>query len=183
MFRPLLLTALLFAMPLASYAQVLILGGSAGKECYTAVKLNPFPSTRHERTCSDSIESGTLDRINLAGTFVNRGIIRMRMGRHEAALEDYARAERIMPNSGPLFLNKGAALIGIGDFDGALVALNRALALETQDPHAAYFNLGVAHELLGDINSAFQSYQTALELRPDWRLPSQALERFTVVRE
>lgn len=183
MFRVLSLTYFLLAMPLFASAQVLIIGGGAGKDCYQAVKFNPLPSPRHERICSDAIESNSLDRTNLAGTYINRGIIRMRMGNYETALSDYALAEKLGPNRGALHLNKGAALIGTGQFEAALLSLNRALELETQDPYAAYYNLGLAHENLGQAETAYRNYQTALELRPDWELASRALERFTVVRQ
>ncbi|MEO9970484.1 MAG: tetratricopeptide repeat protein [Hyphomonadaceae bacterium] len=183
MLRFLCLSFAVIVMPLTAYAQVLILGGGAGQDCYQAVKFNLFPSARHERICTEAIEAGALDRKNLAGTYINRGIIRMRMQSYEAALGDYAKAERLTPNSGPLHLNKGAALIGARDFDTALISLNQAIALETQDPHAAHYNLGLAYEHLGQADLAYQSYQTALELRPDWSLPTKALERFTVTRE
>ena len=107
----------------------------------------------------------------------------MRMADYESALEDYARAERLTPKTGALHLNRGAALIGIGDYNGALVSLNRSLELDTQDPYAAYYNMGVAHENLGRAQTAYESYQTALELKPDWSLPTQALERFTLERK
>ena len=183
MYRLFVLISILLVTAVTSHAQVLIIGGEAGQDCYRAVKFNPSPGTRHERICTDAIASGALDRVNLAGTLINRGIIRMRMGDFGPALEDYARAERMTPHSGALHLNKGAALIGIGDYDAALVSLNRALELETQEPYAAHYNIGVAHEYLGQAAPAYESYQAALELKPDWSLPTRALERFTVERE
>lgn len=177
------LTLLALLFPLIASAQVLIIGGSAGKDCYNAVKFNPTPSQFHEKECTEAIESGALDRVNLAATLINRGIVRMRRGNFIASLEDYARAERITPDSGALFLNKGAALIGTGQYAEALASLEKSLKLETPDTHAAYYNLGVAHEFLGQAEPAYNNYQIALELKPDWDLPTMALERFTVLRE
>ena len=182
MYRLLVLISLLAATPVAGHAQAFVIGDGVGKDCYQAVKFNPVPAQRHERICTDAIESGTMNRVNLASTLINRGIIRMRMANYDSALEDYARAESLTPNTGALYLNKGAALIGIGDYDAALVSLNRSLELETQDPYAAYYNIGVAHEYLGQAQTAYENYQTALELKPDWSLPTKALERFTVER-
>ena len=183
MFRPLLLATALFILPISASAQVLIIGGGAGKDCYQAVTINPFPSQRHENKCTDALESDALDRDNRAATLINRGIIRMRRGNFVASLADYARAERLTPNNGALHLNKGAALIGAGQYDEALIALEKALMLETQDPQAAYYNLGLAHEYLGQTEPAFHNYKAALELKPNWSLPSRALERFTVLRQ
>jgi len=183
MFRYLFLAGLLFIAPLAASAQVLIIGGGAGEDCYRTVRLNMFPSRSDEKVCSDAIETGALDRVNLAGTLINRGIIRMRRGDFESSLADYARAERLVPDKGALYLNRGAALIGTGQYEEALTALNRALELETQDPQSAHYNLGVAHELLGQNEPAYRSYQTALELKPEWSLPTKALERFTVIQQ
>ena len=183
MYRLIFLAAVLFAMPLTASAQVLIIGGGAGKDCYRAVSLNPFPSQRHEDECTAAIESASLDRVSLGATYINRGIIRMRRGDFAASLEDYARAERLTPNVGAIYLNKGAALIGTGQYANALASLEKSLALDTHDPYAAYYNLGVAHEYLGQAEPAFESYTTALELKPGWTLPSKALERFSVVRQ
>ena len=182
MLRLIVLATLATGVSLAASAQVLIIGGGAGSDCYRAVELNPFPSGLHEKKCTEAIESGALDRVNLAATLINRGIIRMRRGNFVESLDDYARAERLTPNVGSLYLNRGAALIGTGQYAEALASLEKSLELETKSPHAAYYNLGLAHEFLGQAQTAYESYQTALELKPGWSLPSNALERFTVVR-
>jgi len=181
--RLMFLALILAVLPLAASAQALIIGGGAGKDCFNAVKLNPFPTAFHEKKCSEAILSGSLDRKNLAATLINRGIIRMRRGNFVESLEDYARAEALTPDVGALHLNKGAALIGTGQYAEALASLEKSLALETQDPEAAYYNIGVAHERLGQVEPAYRNYQTALELKPNWSLPSNALERFTILRD
>ena len=183
MFRLLWLVTAMLILPVTASAQVLIIGGGAGKDCYQAVKFNLFPSQADEKTCTEAIQSASLDRESRAATFINRGIVRMRRGDYVASLEDYAKAEQLTPNAGALFLNRGAALIGTGQYDNALASLQKALDLETQDTHAAHYNMGIAQELLGEVELAYKSYQTALELKPDWALASNALERFTVLRD
>ena len=181
MFRPLALAAACLLLTDLASAQVLIIGGSAGKGCFNAVTLNPYPSQRHENECTEAIESGALDRVNLSATLINRGIIRMRRGNFVSSLEDYKRAERLTPNVGAIYLNRGAALIGAGQYDNALASLERSLDLETQEPHSAYYNIGLAYELLNQVEPAYRSYQKAVELKPEWSLPTEALERFTVL--
>ena len=166
----------------AASAQVLVLGSSLGKECYDAVVNHPQPEAVHERACTIALNSGTLDSRNRAATLINRGIILMRMNKFDRSLEDYERAKDIRPNLGAIYLNEGAALIGIGDHAGAIASLERALELDTQDAHAAHYNLGLAHELSGDAASAYHSYRKALDIRPGWDLPEQELVRFTVVK-
>ena len=95
MYRLFVLISILLVTVVTSHAQVLIVSGEAGRNCYRAVKFNPSPGTRHERICTDAIESGALNRASLAGSLINRGIIRMRMGDFGPALEDYARARNL----------------------------------------------------------------------------------------
>ncbi|MEO1476005.1 MAG: tetratricopeptide repeat protein [Pseudomonadota bacterium] len=182
MARKLLMSAALaLALTGTAAAQVVVLGSSLGKDCYDAVTLNPMPLTRHERACSEALNSGTLQGRDLTATYVNRGIIRMRMNRFDEALEDYAVAKNRRPKLGAIYLNEGAARVAMGDAVGAIQSLETALQLDTQDPHAAYFNLGLAHELNGDASAAYQNYRKALELRPTWERVAKELERFTVV--
>ncbi len=165
---------------LSANAQVTVIGNSIGKECYEAALLDLSPTTSDERSCTHAINSGALDERNLTATYVNRGILRMRMSNYQGALADYRIAKERRPNLGAIYVNEGAALIGLGDAQGALVALNRALELDTRDAHAAHYNLGLAHEKLGNPTEAYFSYRKALELRPGWELPERELTRFTV---
>ncbi|MEM6946835.1 MAG: tetratricopeptide repeat protein [Pseudomonadota bacterium] len=133
-----------------------------------------------ERTCTRALESETMTRVNRAATYVNRGIIRMRAGRHAAALRDYERAIGLQDELGEAFLNKGAAHILMGDHGAAVVALDRAIDLDTNDLHAAHYNRALAREQSGDVTGAYYDFKTASELRPEWPLPQRQLERFTV---
>lgn len=165
----------------AASAQVLILGSSLGKDCYEATVVNTEPVAKHERICTAAIESQTLNRKNLAASYINRGIIRMRMKHFERAMSDYSYASKLRPQLGATYLNHGAAMIGAGYPKKAIPELEKALELKTQDPQIAHYNLGLAHELTGDITSAYQAFQTAAELAPDWELPRVQLERYSVV--
>jgi len=63
----------------------------------------------------------------------------------------------------------------------AVSSLKKALELETQDPHAAHYNLGLAYDLTGQVTEAYYAFKKAEELRPDWDLPKKQLERYSVV--
>ncbi|MEM9667375.1 MAG: tetratricopeptide repeat protein [Pseudomonadota bacterium] len=182
MVRKLLLTAAagLTLTGMAS-AQVVILGSSLGKECFTAVTTTTMPTSTEERACTNALNSGTLEGRDLTATYVNRGIVRMRMNKFDSALADYAVAKNRRPALGAIYLNEGAALIAMGDAVGAIDSLEKSIELDTQDAHAAYFNLGLAHELNGDTSAAYYSFRKALDLRPEWERAEQELARFRIV--
>jgi len=181
--RKLLYSLLVAGMLMSSSAdaQVITLGNGIGKDCYLATLKNLTPEKAHERLCSDALKSPGQNRQNLAANHINRGIIRMRMGNYEAALEDYSAAHRLRPNFGAIYLNQGAAMIGAGNPQEAIAVLQKALELETQDPHSAHYNLGLAYDLTGNVTEAYYAFKKALELRPEWDLPKEELKRYSVV--
>lgn len=175
------LTAAAALFGASANAQSIILGNGIGKDCYRAVTLNDTFTSNHERMCTQAIEAFSLERRNLAASYINRGIIRMRMKNFEIAIEDYKQAQKLFPKLGAAYLNQGAAMIGAGNPEDAIGLLEKAIELKTQDIHAAYYNLGLAHELTGDVTSAYEAFQKALEVRPGWPLVIKQLERYSVV--
>jgi len=175
-----ILAAGAFSSP-PSHSQVLTIGNGIGQDCYYAALHNPQPRESHERICNEAIEATSLNRRDLAATHTNRGIIRMRMSNYEGALEDYTAARKLRPDLGAVYLNEGAAMIGAGTPQEAIAVLQKALELETQDPHSAHYNLGLAYDLTGNVTEAYYAFKKALELRPDWDLPKKQLERYSVV--
>lgn len=172
-----------FAVSGAANAQALVIGSSVGKACYEAALASDpsFPSTTREGVCDDAIRSSTISSRDLAATYINRGIIRMHKNKLEDAISDYEKASQLRPDLGAIYLNQGAAMIRAGRGADAIAALEKALALGTQDAHAAYYNLGLAHELDGDLTQAYYAFQKALDLLPDWPLAKDQLKRFTVI--
>ena len=177
----LVISAFALMFPSFASAQVLIVGSKIGNECYQAALISHRYAPSDERVCTDAIKSDTISRRDLAATHVNRGIIRMRKAQYEAAIEDYDEAARLRPKLGAIYLNKGAALISAGRVTQAIETLLHSIELKTNDVHAAHYNLGLAYEANGDVPEAYYAFQKALELKPDWELPAQQLERFTVV--
>ncbi len=172
--------AVCLAAPLAS-AQVSVIGGGLAKECFDAAKYQRLSSTDGEKLCTRAIESESMKLSNRAATYTNRGVLRMRSSRFDAALSDYETAKRLSPGLGAVYLNEGAALILKGDFNTALTSLDQAISLNTNELHAAYYNRAIAKERTGDVEGAYYDYQKASELFPDWDLPGKQLARFSVV--
>src|SRR6056297_3890390 len=101
-------------------AQVFVIGKGLGGECYqkTASKYSSFRDA--DETCTRALREQAMTRKNRAATYVNRGVLRMREGKYDEALSDYAEAKSLRPELGAAYLNEGAALIYTKDFQGAL---------------------------------------------------------------
>lgn len=162
----------------AANAQILVIGNSLGKDCFNAAKFSDGPASAQERTCTKAINSGTLDRRNLTATYVNRGIIRMRKKDFDGANEDYMAAEELNPSYGAIYLNQGAARIGAGEPAEAIPLLKKSLELDTQQPHVAHYNLGLAYDMTGQLTEAYYAFSDALELKPEWELAQSQIDRY-----
>jgi len=164
----------------AAAAQVFVIGGGLGSECYQKTQ-NKYASYRDaERICTRALREETMNRGNRAATYVNRGVLRMRNGRYDSAIEDYANALKVKPDLGAAYLNKGAAHIYKKDFAGAITPLDRAIELNSDDIFAAYYNRAIARENIGDVPGAYDDFMKALELKPGWELVEGQLSRFEV---
>ena len=119
---------------------------------------------------------------DLAGTYVNRGILYLSRSSFRDARKDFDTALALAPTVGEAYVNRGAALIGERRFADGLTDIDRGLALGPEQPEKAYFNRGLAHEYLDDLKNAYLDYMKAAELKPDWAEPKRQLERFVVSR-
>jgi tetratricopeptide (TPR) repeat protein len=163
----------------AASASTLIVGEGPAFACYQAA-LRQRNDAQALQECNFALREELLSPRDYAATTNNRGIIHLNRREAREALDDFNAAARIEPDLGEVHLNRGAALILMGDYAGAIESINRGLELGTDDDHEAYFNRAIAHELSGDVRSAYHDYRRASELRPDWTLPQLELRRFTV---
>lgn len=180
MIRTVVIAALLLASALPASAQVTVIGGGLARDCYEAAKFGLGRPADAEATCTLALEQEALNISNRAATFTNRGVLRMRQGKLDAALSDYASAKRIAPNTGATWLNEGAAYILQQDYNSALVSLERAIELETVEMYAAYYNRAIAREQTGDIEGAYYDFLKSKELNPDFAQTDKQLARFEV---
>ncbi len=180
MFRALILAACVAVAAPAASAQVTVIGGGIARDCYEAVKFGLGRPADAEELCTRAIELEALNLENKAATYTNRGVLRMRMGNYDAALADYAIAKRIRPETGATWLNEGAAFIFKKDFNSALVSLEKAIELNSEDLYAAYYNRAIAKENTGDVEGAYFDFVKSKELNPDFEKTDAQLARFTV---
>jgi tetratricopeptide (TPR) repeat protein len=175
------LTAVL-AVAAPAHGAVTVFGGGVARDCYEAVEYERLPGLEALNVCTLAIEQEQLTRRNRAATYVNRGILHMRLGDNESALRDYERSLQLLPDLVEAKVNLGAALYGLQRFDEAMTALNEGVASENSDARAtAHYNRALIHERRGDVQAAYDDFRTALEIEPSFEQAARQLTRFTVV--
>ncbi|HEX8239333.1 MAG TPA: tetratricopeptide repeat protein [Allosphingosinicella sp.] len=171
--------AVLVATP--AFGAVSVLGNSAARSCYLAAESRGAASMDVIHLCDDALEQDSLSREEVVATFVNRGILKARLGNLDAAISDYDAALSRDPNEPEAYLNKGFALLHLSESgDQAKPLFDTALAKKTRRPELAYYGRGVAHEMSGQVRAAYRDYRQASRLDPKWRQPKMELARFKV---
>jgi len=162
-------------------AAVTVMGDTSAVECSRAAfrELGDLDSLR---VCTEALTDQNLDRRDVAGTYVNRGVLYMTRGDFEAARGDFDRAINLDGSIGEAWVNRGAVDIIDKRYKDGIADIDKGLSLGIGQPAKAYYNRGVADEMVDDETSAYLDYQQALVLQPGWDLPRQELLRFTVTR-
>lgn len=171
--------AAILAAPPDSRAAITVLGNNLAQICWTAA-LTGSSDRNSLETCSAALQGGGLNRHDRVGTYVNRGIIKLRRKMYRDARADFDTALRFNPELGEAFVNKGGTYLGEKEFVEAIKLINRGLELGTNEPEKAYFNRGIANEKLGRLEAAYLDYRQAYELKPGWELAEYHMLRFTV---
>ena len=128
--------------------------------------------------CDRAIAAERLNRANRIATFINRGAIHLRRREGDLALADFDAVIAIDKRNAEAHLNRGAALVMAARPGPAVAAITTALGLGVRYPYKAYFNRGAAREALGDLRGAYEDYNTALTIQPDWGPAEAELARF-----
>jgi tetratricopeptide (TPR) repeat protein len=173
--------AALLAFAGGSQAAVTVLGGGMAKQC-SAAALGGESDAKFEEICSQALDSEIMSLRDRAGTYVNRGILKLRRKDFSSAQFDFNRAIETKPDLGEAYVNRGAAAVGARRYTDGLADLNKALELGLEEPEKAYYNRALAYEGLDNMKAAYFDYQKAVELKPEWDQPKKELARFTVER-
>jgi len=163
----------------AAAQSVTVLGGGMARQCSNAA-LDGESDRKFEALCTLAVETEILSQRDRAGTYVNRGIMKLRRSEFGPARADFDQAIELKPDLGEAYVNRGAALVGARRYVEGLADLNRALELGVEEPEKAHYNRALAHEGLDDMKAAYFDYQRAVELSPEWDAPKRELARFTV---
>jgi tetratricopeptide (TPR) repeat protein len=160
-------------------AAVTVIGGGLAEVCSKAA-ITGETETRFEDICTMAIESEYLNARDRAGTYVNRGVLRLRRAAYKVAERDFDMAIKARPDLGEAYVNRGAAYIGQKRYADSVPQINRGLELGLEEPAKAYYNRAIAYEGMDDPKAAYFDYKKALEIMPDWKAPQEQLVRFTV---
>ena len=136
------------------------------------------------RMCDNALGDSGLSIADRAATLVNRGIVLMEWGQPAAAIADFDTAIGLRPEIAEAYVNKGIALLRIGNRDDEAVAsLSQGIARNPLRPEIAYYQRAVANEALGRAREAYEDYSRAAALAPEWLDPAEQLQRFQTVRK
>lgn len=177
------LTLALFATPATSaQGAVTVIGGGLAQSCYEAVEYSRMQTSQAIEICDLALQHEHMRIRDKAATYTNRGILHMRQGNNTRALWDYQRSLQVMPNLEEAKVNLGAALYNLKRYPEALKALNEGVGTDSLDAKViGYYNRGLTHEKLGDIQSAYEDFRRAYQLKPEFTQAFDQMSRFTVV--
>lgn len=178
---PLVAAAVLALAATSAQASVTVIGGGMAQACSKAA-LGGETEAKFEAICTMALDSELLSLRDRAGTYVNRGVLKLRRKEFSSAQFDFNRAIETKPDLGEAYVNRGAASVGSRRFSDGLTDLNKALELGVEEPEKAYYNRALAYEGLDNVKAAYLDYQKAIELKPEWEQPKKELARFTVGR-
>lgn len=180
-----------FFVPLAAgiaafpaIAAVTTVGNSAARSCYEAADSKTGAAATALSDCDRALAAEALSRDEMVATYVNRGILRMRKGDIDAAIEDFDTALARDASQPEAYLNKAVALMQRpGEADAALSLFTVAIQKRTRRPALAYLGRAMAYEELGNLRSAYSDYRSASLADPEWKQPRMELARFKVKSE
>lgn len=176
-----LLGAALLLIPAHAHALVEVLGNSLAHDCYVSAKTGIQPLVALA-TCDEALHEAALNSDQRAGTYINRGVIKVALNRIDDAMQDYNQGIAMKPDLGDGYVDRGAALIHLKRYDDAMADINKGIGLGLSFEHIGYYNRGVAEFYMGRIKESYYDYKKALEIAPDFTPATEQLKNFVVTR-
>lgn len=155
-------------------ASKVMVGPSDAILCYEFAHYDDSPDSVD--LCSRALNEEMIGRIDLAATYANRGVIRVRRGRYLRALADYDVALRMNPLLLNAWINRGNVLVRLKRYDEALEDYGKAVEMSDGQSALTFYNRGIAYEKQGNEARARRDYLRAVELDPDSRRYRDALQ-------
>jgi tetratricopeptide (TPR) repeat protein len=172
-----LIPAVLFGS--GAQGAVSVFGGGYAQKCYEAIKVGKYDDAS-VTLCNTALQVEPLSQADRGGTYINRGVMRLRRRELALAQADLDQGVALNPSEGNGWLDRGAIYLAQHRWREGLDITNKALQLGVTEPEKAYFNRAIAEEGLDDEKAAYFDYQHAQQIKPDWDAPQQELLRFTV---
>ena len=173
--------AALMGLNLPANALVMVIGNQLAHDCFEIAKAGNDP-TNGIATCSSALENEALSPHDRAGTYVNRGAIKIALGRVDDAMNDYNTGITIMPSLADAYVDRAGAFIMQRKFDSAMIDVNHGIELGPTYPFVGYYNRAVAEQLQGKITEAYFDYQKTLQLEPKFAPAAERLKDFVVTK-
>ncbi len=102
----------------------------------------------------------------VAQAFYDRGNIQVRLGKASKAIGDFEEALRLQPNLAEAYHGRAVAMNMMGAYAGAVVSVDRAIALHVANKADAYVVRGTANYNLHRAEEAIMDYDMALRIDP-----------------
>ncbi|HUO03063.1 MAG TPA: tetratricopeptide repeat protein [Rhizomicrobium sp.] len=176
-----LLGAVLLLIPARAHALVQVVGSGLAHDCYLMAKMGNDPRGGIA-TCDEALAEEALNPQQRAGTYVNRAVMKVALGRVDDAMRDYDEGLRIKPDLGDGYVDRGAALITLKRYDEAMADINKGIGLGLSFEHLGYYDRAVAEFYMGRIRESYFDYKKTLEIAPDFAPAQAQLKNFTVTR-
>ena len=172
-----------FSLPAHAQIKIVLGGDSLERTCYEKALYGNTGSKQAIDICDNAVENFTTHK-NRPANHINRGVLLMRSGKFEAARRDYEKAIELNPDLRDAYINYGALLIQMQDYDAALTALNKAVEGEhTKNLHEALYNRAIAYDRQDRFREAYLDLKRALKLRPEWDDAKRAISRYSIVKK
>jgi tetratricopeptide (TPR) repeat protein len=101
---------------------------------------------------------------------LSRAIDAQQRGDYQSAIRDYRKLLELRPNTIEAKVNLGAALVQVGDFDGAIAMYRSALSQVSEknnfQKNGVLFDLAVAYHKKGDFETAAEQFETLHKATP-----------------
>jgi tetratricopeptide (TPR) repeat protein len=162
-------------------ALVMVIGNQLAHDCYEMAKAGTEP-TEAIATCNSALENEALSPHDRAGTYVNRGAVKIALGRVDDAMNDYNTGIGILPSLADAYVDRAGAYIMQKKFDLAMSDVNHGIDLGPTYPFTGYYNRAVAEQLSGKITEAYFDYQKTLQLEPKFAPAAERLKDFMVTK-
>jgi len=98
--------------------------------------------------------------------FTNRGFVYLFKADYDRAIEDFAAAIQIQPNT-DLFANRALAHFNKAEYDRAIQDYTEAIRLSSADPELFNYR-GASYSGMSDYDRAIQDYNQAIRLNPNY---------------
>ena len=142
-------------------AAITVVGSSDAHICYKNAKYG-YTTQSSIFTCLKAISEKIISKKDLDATRINLGIIYNNKSKPRMALEQFEIAFKNESMRAEVLLNQGNSLLLLKDYNGALEKYQASYENNLEDISAIYFNKGMAHEYLGNIDEAVSFYKKAV---------------------